>query len=484
MASVLEVSGRARWRVPRIRHRRTGLAARLSSGCISTTVSGVTGLAIARSPALAMIPLGSLVFAGLAAASVDTVLVSALAIRNFTDLRAVASVTVRGINPSAAVGLGVLLLAVVRLGHPRLAHRVPWALLLLLVGLSAWYAVAVAEFGPDGSLTRELIRSASVVAVGIIATVADRPRAFERTAQIVLATAVVPALVALGEAVAHVTEFSHGTWRSHATFAHENTAAVVFVTCAALALWLLRRYHSIWYLAAVVLFSAALITTGSLGGFAQAIVTLLALRQGFTEAQRLRRRRALVLILALLAVFAITPLGQERLSSLGATRLPVGTSQGAYANSLNWRFLNWSKFLTAWHRKPVLGLGLGATTSLVEPLGYWTHSDYVRLLVETGVVGSVLFVALGLGLVLKVRAVARSDLEDAPAATLMYALLLGLMTHALVETVSLDTPSMYMIAALIGALFSVRTSHRLAGRSSRNAMQFCDRKGRWSDPGF
>ena len=107
---------------------------------------------------------------------------------------------------------------------------------------------------------------------------------------------------------------------------------------------------------------------------------------------------ATVLLAAMIGLFASTPYGLERLNSIAQTPLlnpNIDVSRAILLasydeNSFNWRIAQWSSLLGHWSRFPVLGYGL-QTTNLFSPMFAWAHNDYVRSLVEEGIVGLVLY---------------------------------------------------------------------------------------------
>jgi O-antigen ligase len=97
-------------------------------------------------------------------------------------------------------------------------------------------------------------------------------------------------------------------------------------------------------------------------------------------------------------LFGSTEFGQERLGSIAET--PLGNpdidiwraillSKGD-GNSFNWRIAQWTDLLQQWQHFPILGYGLGISAH-VSANGLYAHNDYVRALVEGGIVGLVTF---------------------------------------------------------------------------------------------
>lgn len=105
-----------------------------------------------------------------------------------------------------------------------------------------------------------------------------------------------------------------------------------------------------------------------------------------------------VLLAAVIGLFGSSDLGQERFASLGDTPLlnpnmdvsrAVLLSKGD-GNSFNWRLAQWTYLLQAWQQYPILGYGL-LTSSQLTVLHNYAHNEYVRAIVEGGIVGLIAF---------------------------------------------------------------------------------------------
>jgi O-antigen ligase len=97
---------------------------------------------------------------------------------------------------------------------------------------------------------------------------------------------------------------------------------------------------------------------------------------------------------AVVVLFGSTEFGQERLGSIAQTPLlnpDIDISRAILLqkgdnNSFNWRIAQWYMLLGRWQEHPILGHGLGLSVQTAGN-GYLPHNDYVRFLVEGGIVG-------------------------------------------------------------------------------------------------
>jgi len=108
----------------------------------------------------------------------------------------------------------------------------------------------------------------------------------------------------------------------------------------------------------------------------------------------------IVLFALVIGLFGSSEFGQERLGSIAET--PLGNPDidiwkaillsAGDGNSFNWRIAQWTYLLTAWQQYPILGFGLGTSTA-ISTNGLLPHNDYVRALVEGGLVGLITYLA-------------------------------------------------------------------------------------------
>ena len=108
---------------------------------------------------------------------------------------------------------------------------------------------------------------------------------------------------------------------------------------------------------------------------------------------------SILIFAAIIVFFASTEFGRERLAVLGSLPffnpdIDVSSAilmRKTTINSFYWRLELWTYLLEAWHHSPILGYGLD-TARFLNPAGATPHGDYVRALVDTGIVGLVAFV--------------------------------------------------------------------------------------------
>jgi O-antigen ligase len=186
-----------------------------------------------------------------------------------------------------------------------------------------------------------------------------------------------------------------------------------------------------------------------MGGLAQCVFTVLV----FAALQRQsggRRAALLAGAVVVILLFVLDPFGISRVSELSSTDLSAAQT-GETSNSFDWRFFNWAVFMDLWKENPLLGFGAGSTAELLKPIGRSPHSAYVSMLVETGVLGTVLFAVAYVVLIERlVQQTRASEPVTRSFAVTALAIVAGISVHGLVTDSLTDTAPMYLAAAIIG----------------------------------
>ncbi|GAA6616699.1 O-antigen ligase family protein [Scytonema sp. NUACC26] len=185
--------------------------------------------------------------------------------------------------------------------------------------------------------------------------------------------------------------------RINGTLGHPNTFATFLLLFIGLTFWKQQqaRYRLPWLLllGAIAFFFVGTKALFSLMMLATFIFVLLVPKLNIPNLLG-----GVVLFAIVIGLFTSTEFGQERLASIMATPLlnpdmdisrAILLSQGD-GNSFNWRLAQWTYLLGQWQNFPWLGFGLGISDS-VSQNGLLPHNDYVRALIEGGIVGMVTF---------------------------------------------------------------------------------------------
>jgi O-antigen ligase len=361
------------------------------------------------------------------------------------------------LNVSGAIAVLLILVGACLLLRRRRGVR---ATIFAVLWLCLWTAIAVDTDGASTETLREGVREASVVALAIIVYNSRGAVNVSVATRIVQLVGIVPALLALGQLATHTGRDVAGEFRSYGTFAHPDSAAMFFAIAATVSLWRYletgrRRFDALL----TVIFVGALLATLSLDGLATLIAMLIAygaLRPASVQGKLIPYAAAILVALA----FFVTPLGSRRIVNESSTRLRTAES-GKANSSLAWRLDKWKMLVPEWERSPVVGRGLGTTvTGRRVPgnqfAGEAPHNEYVRYLVETGIVGlGILLWALTIlirRLVRKRRIAGVSDAGAVNRATLALVIVIGCLVNSLAENTLLNSPTCYAVALILFAV--------------------------------
>lgn len=188
-----------------------------------------------------------------------------------------------------------------------------------------------------------------------------------------------------------------GLSRINGTLGHPNTFATFVLLFIGLTWWKLgQSTQRLPWLILLGILSFFFVSTKALFSLVMLLVFVLVLV--LPKLKPINIIGGLILLALILGLFASSPFGQERLASLAQTPLinpdidvsrAISLSAGDN-NSFNWRVGQWYYLLQAWQQYPMLGYGLGLSQH-VATNGLYPHNDYVRALVEGGIVGLVTF---------------------------------------------------------------------------------------------
>jgi O-antigen ligase len=322
----------------------------------------------------------------------------------------------------------------------------------------------------------EWIRLATVLVAFLWAAWCVRtPQRLRRLVAVVLASAAYPIASALLHLVSGQTHNRAGGFDSvDGTFVHPNYFASYLTIVMVLAVVALLESRSLAVRTALsVLLAGGLVclfftyTRTAWIAFAAALLVVTVLRY-----RRLAAVGAVALVLVALAVPAATQRAESRFADLSSASPTYRT------NSWGWRKEQWRSMVPYGLERPATGRGFGSyfrdtvavfglsnrdfATRPADPtqqLGFGAHNDYVKALVETGVVGLVLWVLVLTGLV-SVAARARSAPGAEPYATAMVGVTMALAGMSLADNVEASAASIIYAFVMCGALAGITAERR------------------------
>jgi len=348
---------------------------------------------------------------------------------------------------TGGLALTIIVVAILELRHaPRLVGPVLGAATYLFI--SAW--AGAPTHGGDYTYS-EALRLLSCLGVVIITVHAPGRLTLRSTAHVVQAVGVVPALLAVHQFLTGTGTMNSGVLRASGTLAHENSAAMLFALCnlATFALMLDSARRRWLHAGLLLVFMAAQLATGSIGGLVSAVVMVLTYLA--SAAVRRADRVLLGLLGVALGVYAALT------SQIGAQRLEEYNGSRSETTSLEWRFEAWGAVLAAWRRNPLWGNGVGSTLSPSILQGNIPHNEYVRLLAELGVIGLAVVVFLTVAYARAMASRRRSSPYPA-ASAFAIAALTGTAVNAFAANTMLYSVSFYVTLFVLGACWRISQS--------------------------
>jgi putative inorganic carbon (hco3(-)) transporter len=210
-------------------------------------------------------------------------------------------------------------------------------------------------------------------------------------------SAVVPVGLTMFNILTHHSQFSSGGFdRYQGTFSQPNPFAIyltMLIVMGAAMFPHLTQKKKIMMFGLLVCSLISLYYTYTRSSWIAVVIGL------FAVAILGRRRLMLGLMVGslMLSVFAVPTIAQ-RFADLGQSSSPNGYA----SNSLEWRFSYWGEVFPLAAKDPITGIGLKMssfqTSQAKEP-----HNDFLRAYVETGVVGTIAYVALLISMMMVAR---------------------------------------------------------------------------------
>ena len=253
-----------------------------------------------------------------------------------------------------------------------------------------------------------------------------------------------------------------GATRINGTLGHANTFATFLLLFIGLTYWKLEQsQRKTPWLILLGLLIFFLTSSKALVGLAMTVVFVFVL-----VAPRLTPSKlviGLIIVTTVIGLYSSTEFGQERLASLANTPLfnpDLDVSQAILLknsgqnNSFNWRLNQWTSLLEVWREAPFLGYGLKTTTFLGRVQAA-PHNDYIRALVEGGIVGFTTFIAFLTANYLRLRRILFSNKLGTPKRNLcsvMIAILAALNVGMLTENIWSQTTLFFYWLTLLAIL--------------------------------
>jgi putative inorganic carbon (HCO3(-)) transporter len=364
--------------------RRSVRATFLAAGAVAiVVVAVVAGSGTVGDRTAILLPVGLAVGLGMTALALvryEVFLALLIVVRASLDVVKVSSSSVDATGAVSVLFIGATFLWLLRSDDARDAPSAVKRVVVPLVALLAAGAISLTRSAHPLLSGVELVRMGTIVVIVVALGRAVRtPDDVRRFLVAIFGSAIAPLAVAGIELMRGAGGLTLGGFsRVNGTFLHPNPFGAYLSLVIVLAVALIPHVATLWRWclgALVVAAGCVLVTTYARGAW---IATLL----GLVVVGVLQSRRVLWLIgAAVVAAPLVFPAVIVRLSDLSTER----AASGAPGNSLAWRFEYWEEALSL-QDDPVVGIGL-REVELSDEASAAPHNDYVRLFVETGIVG-------------------------------------------------------------------------------------------------
>ena len=297
-----------------------------------------------------------------------------------------------GLDPTGALAILFIVVAFLwmvtrmregRKSPPMSIHRV----CLILFALAGFLSV-IDSASPTISLLEAIRITAVVTMLAVLEVMLVNREMIQKLIASIYISAVVPVGYTLFSVLIHHSQFtSGGVSRFEGTFAQPNPFAIYLTLLIIMGVALLPHLAQKKQLAMSLLLVGSVICLYFTFTRSAWIATVLGV---FAVGIMGRRRMTLVVMVAAIMVSVVAfPTILQRFADLGTS-----TSAAGYAsNSLSWRFDYWGQVLPLAAKDPITGIGLDmsslATSQQKEP-----HNDFLRSYVETGIIGTIAYLAL------------------------------------------------------------------------------------------
>ncbi|MFA6197577.1 MAG: O-antigen ligase family protein [Patescibacteria group bacterium] len=276
----------------------------------------------------------------------------------------------------------------------------PFAILVGLSIVSLTYTLDI------GASLREVVRIASIFFIYLLAA-ALFERAGNRALIIkaLLASLVIPAVVGLIQFVTGTgTSFGGVNNRIYGTFGHPNALAYYLVLMLGIIIVLTQtasnRFRRNWYLAGIGLLALLLLLTGSRGAWLGAAIVAIGLLWSARKNLILGLAGTTVLLILLFPYINNFTFNQFNVNMNRWPLIQRLTDSNVEESSLTWRMSMWSEMRRHISDRPLTGYGLGTFPIIREQYvknffeSTEAHNDYLRLTIELGWTGVILYVVL------------------------------------------------------------------------------------------
>jgi O-antigen ligase len=269
-----------------------------------------------------------------------------------------------------------------------------WIIILMISVVNSFRS-----FGEDGLISiREWTRILSIfITFLIFYNLIENIEQGKRLIKYSMLALVVPLGVAVYQIITStgIIEFHLNIVRIHSTFTHPNSFALFLVFFILLNFWFYQSSRNkIFWLMLLFIEIICLIFTFSFSGYILLLVSIVPLILN----KKKFREKIFILFNVFVFIFlaSLTKEFRVRFELVERINLNKTIKEGEVVESFTWRVVNWMNLLDLWEERPILGWGL-STIQFINPwrtlegIGYAAHNDFLKLIVETGLIGLIFY---------------------------------------------------------------------------------------------
>ena len=251
-----------------------------------------------------------------------------------------------------------------------------------------------------GDFIKEFLRVSSIFCVYyIVKTIFVTNDDFNLFLKFTLFLSIFPSIFGLHQLIFKSEIFGGDLKRLYGTTAHPNSFALLLIFFSVIVIYFIfissKKINKIFLSLYLLLLFILLIFTYSRTGLIFFILFFLLL------CVRFYRNKKYITILILILTFGVLmfPVYEQRMqvfTRIGESIYNIFVlGQDIHTSSFDWRLINYKYLLKAYVSKPLFGYGLGAANRLSPWKDYiYAHNDYIKILVETGLMGLLGFLSV------------------------------------------------------------------------------------------
>ena len=318
-----------------------------------------------------------------------------------TGQAGVGNPTASGLDPAGALAILFILVAffwlLTRMREGKKSPRPSIHRVCLILFAGAGFLSVIDSAAPTISLLEAIRVTAVVVMLAVLEVMLTDREMIKKLITSIYVSALIPVGYTMFEVLTHHAQFTSGGFsRFEGTFSQPNPFAIYLTMLIVMGAALFPHLSDKKKIGMSILLFFSLICLYYTFTRSAWIATVIGL---FAVAFMGRRRLMLGLMVAGIMVSLVAlPSVAGRFADLGSSTSAAGYS----SNSLSWRFSYWGDVFPLADKDPITGIGLNMssyeTSQQKEP-----HNDFLRAYVETGVIGTIAYLALLLSMILVAR---------------------------------------------------------------------------------